>query len=151
MSRPVNKAGVELVKQFEGFCADAYICPAGKLTIGYGHTKGVQHGSHVSEEEALELLADDLREAGDYVSKLVTATLNDNQYAALCSFTFNLGPIALLQSTLRKKLNAGDYDAVPAQLMRWTKATHPITKAKVELPGLVRRRAAEAELWSTPA
>ena len=56
---------------------------------------------------------------------LITVPLNDNQFAALSSFVFNFGPLALLQSTLRKKLNQGDYDAVPEQLKRWTKARHP--------------------------
>ena len=150
MPRMVNQAGIDLVRKYEGFRADAYCCSSGKLTIGYGHTKGVSRDAQVSLEEAEELLLEDLREAGEEVSMLITVPLNDNQFAALTSFTFNLGPLALLQSTLRKKLNQGDYDAVPAQLKRWTKARHPITKEMVELPGLIRRRAAEAELWDTP-
>ncbi len=149
MPRAVIQQGVDLVKHYEGFCADAYRCPAGKLTIGYGHTKGVEPNSHVSKEEAEELLHEDLRDAGAKVEQLITVPLNDYQYAVLASFVFNLGPLALLQSTLRKRLNAGDYASVPDQLKRWTKARVP-GKGMVELPGLVRRRAAEAELWNTP-
>lgn len=148
MPRTVNQAGVDLVKSFEGFRADAYLCPAGKWTVGYGHTEGVMEGSHVSEEEAELLLRDDLRSAADKVSKFITVPLNDNQFAALCSFVFNLGGLALLQSTLRKRLNAGDYAAVPDQLRRWVKARHPLTHELVTLPGLVRRREAEANLWN---
>lgn len=149
MPRSVNQAGIDLVKEFEGFRSEAYRCPAGKWSIGYGHTKGVSRDSQVSLEEAEELLMEDLREAGARVSLLVHVPLNDNQFAALVSFTFNVGPLALLQSTLRRKLNQGEYDAVPTQLKRWNKARHPITKEMVELPGLIRRRAAEATLWST--
>ena len=150
MPRVVNKAGFDLVREFEGFCPDAYRCPSGKLTVGFGHTKGVTHETQVSRDEAEELLREDLREAGEKVSMLITVPLNDNQFAALSSFVFNFGPLALLQSTLRKKLNQGEYDAVPEQLKRWTKARHPHSGEMVDLPGLIRRRAAEAELWSTP-
>lgn len=150
MPRPVNQAGVDLVKHFEGFRADAYLCPAGKWTIGYGHTEGVTEGAHVSLEEAEALLRDDLRDAGEIVSKLITVPLNDNQYAALCSFVFNTGRANLLVSTLRKLLNEGDYAAVPTQLRRWVKARHPLTHQMVTLPGLVRRRDAEIDLWLKP-
>ena len=111
MPRAVNQAGIDLVKEFEGFRSDAYTCPSGKLTIGYGHTKGVSRDSQISLEEAEELLIEDLREAGEKVSFLIHVPLSDNQYAALASFTFNLGPFALLRSTLRKKLNQGDFDS----------------------------------------
>jgi len=150
MPRAVNQAGIDLVKEFEGFRSDAYTCPSGRLTIGYGHTKGVSRDSQISLEEAEELLIEDLREAGEKVSFLIHVSLNDNQFASLASFVFNVGPFALLRSTLRKKLNNGDYDAVPDQLRRWTKARHPTTGELVDLPGLIRRRAAEAELWSAP-
>lgn len=150
MPRAVNKAGIDLVKQFEGFRAEAYYCPAGKLTIGYGHTRGVSQGDGITENEAEELLLEDLEDAGKVVERLVTEPITDNQFAALASFTFNVGATKLFQSTLLKKLNAGERDAVPAQLKRWTKARHPITGDMVDLPGLVRRRAAEATLWSTP-
>jgi lysozyme len=147
MGRTVNDAGVALVKEFEGFRAQAYLCPAGVWTIGYGHTRGVTRGDCVTKARAEALLAQDMAEAGAAVEQLITVPLTDNQLAALTSFVFNLGARALAASILRKKLNAGKYDAVPAELARWTKATDPHTGKKRELEGLRRRRAAEAALW----
>ncbi len=147
MGRTVNDAGVALVKEFEGFRAQAYLCPAGVWTIGYGHTRGVTRGDCVTKAQAEALLAKDMAEAGAAVERLITVPLTDNQLAALTSFVFNLGARALAASTLRKKLNAGKYDAVPAELARWTKATDPQTGKKRELEGLRRRRSAEAALW----
>jgi lysozyme len=143
--RKVNKAGVDLVKQFEGFRSDAYLCPAGVLTIGYGHTKGVVHGQKITKAEGEKLLQADLEEAGIAVERLITVPLNDNQFAALCSFTFNVGDGNLGASTLRRKLNQGDYAVVPSELGKWVKAT--VNGVKQTLQGLVRRRAAEGELW----
>lgn len=145
MPRPINQAGLDLVKHFEGLSLEAYRCPAGVLTIGYGHTQGVRDGERITEAEADELLARDLEYVGEHVERLMRVHLGDNQYAALCSWAFNVGIGAVIDSTLRELLNAGDYDAVPAQLIRWTKAT--VGGRKVELPGLVRRRAAEVALW----
>lgn len=150
MARPVNTAGVELVKKYEGLCLHAYLCPAGKPTVGYGHTKGVTMDSWVSADEAEELLHEDLREAGEHVERLIAVPLNDNQYAALASFVFNFGPQRLLTSTMRRRLNAGDYGAVPDQLPLWVWSTDRKTGKKKIEQGLVKRRAAEAELWGTP-
>lgn len=147
MPRAINQAGLELVKEMEGFRADAYVCPAGVWTIGYGHTDGVQRGQHVTREEAEELLRRDLEGAAASVERLITVPLTDNQFAALVSFTFNVGENNLRNSTLRRKLNAGQYDAAPAQLSLWVKATDPATGQKKTLPGLVRRRSAEGQLW----
>lgn len=145
MPRPINQDGLYLVREFEGFSAVAYRCPAGVWTIGYGHTKDVKQGDRISVDDAIKLLVQDLNDAGEHVERLIHVPLGENQYAALCSFTLNVGPTALIESTLREKLNQGDYDAVPEQLMRWTKAT--VDGRKVVLPGLVRRRAAEVALW----
>jgi lysozyme len=150
MNRSINRAGLELVKRFEGFYSDAYLCPAGVWTIGYGHTAGVYQGQTITEDEAEHLLAEDLGGSASDVERLITVQLSENQFAALVSFTFNVGGGNLQNSTLRRKLNTGDYEAVPFELNRWVKATDPATGKKVTLPGLVRRRAAEAELWLTP-
>lgn len=147
MSRPINEDGLKLVKQFEGKRLKAYRCPAGVWTIGYGHTKGVKPGDTISEDEADRLLADDMIDAGAEVGKCVKVALNDNQFAALASFVFNAGIGNLKVSTLLKRLNAGDYDCVPSELAKWIKASDPKTGKKASLPGLVRRRAAEGELW----
>ncbi len=147
MAKKINKAGMDLVKHFEGFYANAYTCPAGVWTIGYGHTKGVKKGDTVTLDQAEQLLEEDLAGAGTAVERLVKVPLKDNQYAALVSFVFNLGAGSLGSSTLLKKLNAGNYDDVPAEMAKWVKATDPKTKEKRTLAGLVRRRAAEGELW----
>lgn len=150
MARPVNVATRELVKSFEGLRLRAYLCPAGIPTIGYGHTGGVTLGDSITADEAEELLEHDLSEAAMHVDRLVTVPLNDNQRGALASFVLNTGAIAFMSSTLRLLLNRGNYESVPDELRRWTKATHPTTHQKIDLPGLVRRREAEIALWNTP-
>ena len=139
--------GIELIKSFEGFRSDAYLCAAGVWTCGWGSTKGVQEGDVWSESHAEERLATDVEEFEDAVRELVTVKLNDDQFSALVSFCFNLGANALKISTLLKKLNAGDYQAVPDQIRRWNKAT--VNGEKVVLDGLVRRRNAEALLFQS--
>lgn len=141
--RRINDAGLALIKEAEGKKLTAYICPAGKLTIGWGSTgPHVVPGMTITEQEAETLLRDDLRRFEEGVEKLVEVPLSDNQFSALVSFAFNLGVGALSKSTLLRKLNDGDYDAVPSELARWNKAAGRV------LPGLVKRRAAEGELWS---
>ena len=150
MGRQVNAAGVALVREFEGFRATAYRCPAGRWTLGFGRTRGVRPGDRVTREVATQWLREDLAHAGAAVERLVKTPLNDNQFAALASFVFNLGEGSLAGSTLLRRLNAGRMEAVPAELARWVKATDPATWKKRTLPGLERRRAAEAALWRTP-
>ncbi|QTA85193.1 lysozyme [Desulfonema magnum] len=150
MSRSINNAGLNLVKKFEGFSPEAYLCPAGVLTIGYGHTGGVSPGQTMTKEEAEAVLRQDLAESVTHVERLITVPLTSNQFSALVSFVFNVGAGNLQSSTLKRKLNAGNYGAVPSELARWVKITDPVTKEKKTMRGLVRRRAAEAELWLTP-
>lgn len=134
-----------LVKSFEGFSPTVYKCSAGVDTIGYGHAlrKG-ESFSHITEDEALELLAQDMQSAAAAVDRLIRVPLNDNQLSALISWTFNLGSGALQRSTLRMRLNRGEYWAVPMEMMKWTRARGRVVK------GLVRRRQAEAALWLLP-
>ena len=150
MSRSINNAGLDLIKKFEGFYGEAYLCPAGVWTIGYGHTAGVHQGQTMTKEEAEETLRQDLAISAAGVERLITVPLTDNQFSALVSFTFNVGAGNLGNSTLRRKLNFGNYDAVPSELNRWVKVTDPVSKEKKTMRGLVLRRAAEAELWLTP-
>ncbi|RJQ54006.1 MAG: lysozyme [Desulfobacteraceae bacterium] len=145
----MNESGLKLVKGFEGCELKSYRCPAGVWTIGYGHTKNVVPDQTITEEEAEELLRSDMEECAECVDRSVKVPLTENQFSALVSFVFNLGTGSFQTSTLLKKLNAGDYDAIPMELARWVKATDPGTGVKKTLPGLVRRRAAEAELWLT--
>lgn len=139
-----NAAGRALIKSFEGFRADAYLCPAGVWTIGYGHTGDVKPGQRVTEHQADAILEYDLDRFERGVADLVDVPLTANQFSALVSFAFNLGLDALERSTLLALLNAGDYQGASRQFARWR-----IAGGKV-LPGLERRRAAERALFLTP-
>lgn len=145
MARRINAAGLSHIMQWEGKRLVAYQDVAGIWTIGYGHTTAagiprVREGMRISDKEAEDILKADLRKFEDRVSRLVKVPMTDNQFAVLVSFDFNTG--ALHKSTLLKKLNAGDYDAVPAELMKWVNA------GGKRVQGLVNRRAAEAGLWA---
>ena len=133
--------GLDLIKHFEGCELEAYKCPAGVWTIGYGHIKGVKEGMTITEQQAEEMLKSELNEYEGYINNLVTAELNQNQFDAMVSWVYNLGGGNLKASTLLKVLNAGDYAGVPAQIMRWNKAGGKV------LEGLTRRRQAEANLF----
>tara|TARA_X000001036_G_scaffold380859_1_gene372539 strand:+ start:2244 stop:2669 length:426 start_codon:yes stop_codon:yes gene_type:complete len=135
--------GIDLIKHFEGCELEAYKCPAGVWTIGYGHIKGVKEGMTITEQQAEEMLKSELNEYEGYINNLVTAELNQNQFDAMVSWVYNLGGGNLKASTLLKVLNAGDYAGVPAQMMRWNKAGGKV------LEGLTRRRQAEADLFAT--
>ncbi len=143
MARSTNQAGVDLIKKFEGLRTQAYKDAVGIWTIGYGHIENVQGGQSISEAEAEAFLRSDMKNAERGVERSVKVALNDNQFAALVAFTFNLGTGALASSTLVRKLNNGDYAGVPEQLNRWVKA------GGRTLAGLVKRRKAEGALWST--
>lgn len=145
MTRRISAAGLALVKQWEGCELVSYKDVAGVWTIGYGHTSSagipyVKPGMRINAVEAEEILKSDLRKFEERVERLVKVPLTDNQFAVLVSFDFNTG--ALHKSTLLKKLNAGDYDAVPGELMKWVNAGGKKVK------GLVNRRSAEAGLWA---
>ncbi|WP_429130685.1 lysozyme [Ensifer sp. 4252] len=145
MNRRINAAGLALVKQWEGLKTEAYRDVAGVWTIGYGHTSAagapaVTPGMVISEAQADDILRADLATFEERVLRLVKVSLSDNQFAVLVSFDFNTGRLG--KSTLLNKLNAGDYDAVPAELMKWVNAGGKRVK------GLVNRRAAEAGLWA---
>jgi len=133
--------GLDLIKFFEGLELEAYRCAAGVWTIGYGHTKGVERGMKIDESTANQMLSEELAEYENYVNTLVTVELNQDQFDAMVSWVYNLGGGNLQASTLLKVLNAGDYDGVPAQMMRWNKAGGKV------LEGLTKRRQAEADLF----
>jgi len=133
--------GIALIRHFEGCRLDAYLCPAGVWTIGYGHTKGVKEGETIDQEAAEAFLIEDLEEFEGYVTEMVEVPLSQSQFDALVSWTFNLGPGNLERSTLLAKLNQGEYTDVPFEIKRWTRA------GGVILPGLVKRRNAEAALF----
>ena len=137
-----SQNGIDLIKHFEGCELTAYKCPAGVWTIGYGHIKGVSEGMTITQEQAEQMLLDELVEYENYINELVSVDLSQNQFDALVSWVYNLGPSNLRSSTLLKVLNSGDYNGVSAQIMRWNKAGGKV------LEGLTRRREAEARLFS---
>ena len=133
--------GLALIKKFEGCELKAYQCSAGVWTIGYGHTKDVVEGMEITQEQAEQMLVDELHEYESYINKYVTVALSQNQFDALVSWVYNLGPVNLTASTMLKVLNSGEYEDVPAQMKRWNKAGGKV------LEGLIRRREAEACLF----
>lgn len=137
----IGSKGLELIKHFEGCELEAYKCPAGVWTIGYGHIKGVQEGMTITEAQAEEMLQSELIEYEGYINDLVEVELNQNQFDAMVSWVYNLGGGNLRSSTLLKVLNAGNYAGVPEQMLRWNKAGGKV------LEGLTRRRQAEADLF----
>ena len=149
MTAPVCDEAVNLVKHFEGLYLTAYKCPAGVWTIGYGHTAGVKEGQTITADQADAFLQADLTAAAAQVDKLVKVPLTPQQRGALASFVFNLGSGSLQSSTLLRLLNQGDYAGAAGQFGRWVYAT--VNGVKTQLPGLVKRRAAEEELFEGAA
>jgi len=137
-----NQTGLDLLRQFEGFRSSPYKDEGGKLTIGYGHLiKLGEKFTVLTQAQANDLLSKDVSIAEAGVRRRVKAELTDNQYAAIVCWVFNLGEANLVQSTLLTKLNAGDFDEVPGEILRW----HRVGKKPSR--GLIRRRAAEAMLF----
>lgn len=137
-----SKKAIDIIKYYEGLHLDAYLCPAGVLTIGYGHTRGVTEGMEITAAEADRLLNEDLAEVEAEVNKI--DGLNQNQFDALVSFVFNLGATAFRRSTLRKMILADRDDPnIAPEFKRWIYGGGQV------LRGLVSRRAEEAELYFT--
>ena len=137
----ISPEGLALIKKFEGCELEAYQCSAGVWTIGYGHTKGVEEGMTITKDQAEQMLLEELVEYEVAVEEAVDNQLDQCMFDALVSWTYNLGPTNLNNSTMLKVVNAGQYDDVPAQIKRWNKAGGKV------LEGLVRRREAEALLF----
>jgi lysozyme len=146
-SSMINAEGLSLIKKFEGCSLKPYLCPAGVPTIGYGHTRGVtMQTPEITKEEATALLRDDLDVFERGVFDLVTfEKLNENQFAALVSFAFNLGLGNLKRSTLLRLLNEDKPIAASAEFAKWNKAGGKVLK------GLTLRREAERQLFLKPA
>lgn len=143
MNRQISEQGLALIRRFEGFSAKPYLCPAGHLTIGYGHVvrPGEEFAAPLSEAQADALLKKDVAAAQRAVTRLITAPLTQSRFDALVSFTFNVGAGALQRSALRRKVNRGEHAAVEAEFLKW------IWAGGKRSPGLVRRRMAEAALY----
>ena len=144
--RYITENGLALIKRFEGLAAEIYICPGGWPTIGYGHVVREdvcdRFADGIDEATAEELRRRDVGTAERAVLRLIRVPLEDGQFDALCSFTFNLGAGALQRSTLRRKVNRAEHGAVPWEFRRWVWA------GGRKLKGLVRRREAEVGLYA---
>ena len=148
----ISQEGITLIKHYEGCPKDkdgnavSYRCAANKATIGYGSLKLID-GSPVTDnisitmQEAEDLLAHELVEYEGYINDLVKVPLKQNEFDALVSWVFNLGPSNLKSSTMLKVLNAGKYQEVPEQIKRWNKVNGKVNE------GLVKRRKSEALLF----
>jgi lysozyme len=141
-------AGIEMIKFFEGFRSAPYKCPAGIPTIGYGATfypngkKVTMADKAITEQEGTALLQNMLVSFEKYVDSYCVDTITQNQFDALVSFAYNLGPANLKSSTLLKKVNANPEDeTIHLEFMKWVKAGGKTLK------GLVRRREAESQLY----
>ena len=137
----ISQKGIDLIKRWEGFRSNAYLCPGNVWTIGYGHTKNVYQGMCISKAQAEQLLKSDLKHFEASVSQLVTVKLNQAQFDTLVSFTFNVGVYAFKKSTLLRLINQGDFLGAAQQFGRWVNANGK------KLPGLVKRRAEEKKLF----
>ncbi len=147
----LSERGMKMLLDFEGRHKKmpdgrykAYRCPANVPTIYAGLTHGVRDGMIVTEEQGQKMLMKELAKYEDAVESLVKRPLNQHQFDALTLLVFNIGIGAFKGSSLLRELNRGNLDAVPGQFLRW------VNGGGRKLPGLVRRRAAEAALWSEP-
>lgn len=142
--RTINQAGLDLIMKFEGCKLGAYFCPANVLTIGYGHTGAdVRQGDKITEAEAERLLLKDLKKFCDAVAEMVRVEINDNQYSALVCIAFNIGAHSLSTSTLMNNVNRKSFSKAASEFDKWNKAAGQV------LTGLVKRRAAERELFTS--
>lgn len=143
-----TSAAEKLIKHFEGYRAAAYRCPAGYPTVGYGTTRyfgknKVKLGDFVNREHAEGLLNYDLMRAVIDAVMICPSllTADHDKICAIADFVYNLGSGRLKYSTLRRKINGGNWQDVPKQLRRW------VWSGGRRLRGLQRRREAEIRLW----
>ncbi len=159
MAMRVDQRGRDLFKEWEGLKTKEYPDSGGKPTIGIGHLltptelksgeivigeKACAYKDGLTEQQCWDLLDQDLAPTEKTVNDAVIVALNQNQFNALVSFTFNVGSSAFRNSTLLKVLNQEQYDEVPAQMRRWNKVNGKVVQ------GLVNRREKEIAVWSAP-
>ena len=137
----VSQAGIDLIKGFEGFRADAYLDTGDVWTIGFGHTLNVCMGDSCTEAQAEKWLQNDLQDAIADVNRLVTVPLNQNQFDACTSFFYNLGAHQLEHSNTLKTLNAGNYQKFADDMLLW------VWDNGRKIAGLASRRTAERALF----
>ena len=138
---------LELIRRFEGFRSKPYRCPAGVPTIGYGSTRYADGtpvkltDAPITQPQADDIMRQTLGEYENAVNRYVTVPLSQNEFDALVDFAYNAGAKNLLNSTLLRKLNAGDRKGAAREFDRWVHANGEV------LPGLVKRRMAERALF----
>lgn len=143
----INKAGLALVKEFEGFRAEAYLDPVGIVTIGYGTTAAAgvgispELGMTITEAEAEAYLAKTLEKFGRNIRSMITVEPNENEFAAMLSLAYNIGPGAFAKSSVLRFFNTGDKARAADAFRLWVKA------GGKTLAGLKRRREAERALF----
>lgn len=146
----INKAGIDLIKQFEGFRANAYQDSVGVWTIGYGTTAAAglgivpKKGMRISEEGATELLQAAVDKFAKQIRPKIKVAITENEFAACVSLAYNIGPGAFARSTVLRMLNNGDKRGAADAFLMWNKAGGRV------LAGLTRRREAERALFLTP-
>ena len=145
----VSRAGIDLLKDFEGFRRESARLPDGRWTIGYGHTKSARAGVTISEADASALLQYDLIEVVAAVNDLVFTPITQNQFDSLVCFAFNVGLDGFRTSTVLRRINEGAMLQAAWSLEMWRKAEFEGHEFVVD--ALVRRRAAEKALFLTPA
>lgn len=132
----------QLVKDFEGFSSTAYQDGNGIWTCGYGHTEGVREGDTCTLDQATRWLDHDLQTADRCIAGMVKVPINQNRWDALTSFIYNIGCGNFSHSTVHFRINQGDFTGACEAIGMWNKVNHEVS------PGLVRRRAAEQNLFS---
>lgn len=146
----INKAGLEIIKSFEGWSSDPYLCPANRWTIAYGSTWDIRgrpitaDHPRITKDQGEALLRKEVHHIENAVKRLIKTPLTVNQFSAICSWGFNVGSGNVQNSTLRMKLNRGDVEGAADEFPKWRKAGGRV------LAGLVRRRVAERALFLTP-
>jgi len=171
----VSPAAIGLIKQFEGCRLSAYLCPANRLTIGWGHVlqpmdyalfnvpmarmgdiirfnaaaKKITIPLHIAPAQADNLLERDVAQVALFLALVTRTPLKQRQFDALCSFIFNVGQGNYAQSTLRKLVDKADFAGAAAEFGKWVYAT--VEGRKIKLAGLVKRRAAERNLFEGKA
>lgn len=144
----VSSKGIELIKEFEGFSSSAYLCSAGKWTIGYGNTfwedkTPVKKGDEISKTKATELITKIANEFARDVATLIQIDVTQNQFDALVSLAYNIGLGAFKSSTLLNQLNKGNFIGAGQEFLRWDKSNGK------PLLGLTRRREREKLLFDS--
>ena len=149
----INKATVELVKKWEGYKPEAYLCPANVWTIGYGTTSragigvNVKPGMKTTQAEAEDWLRLGLEKFGQQIKQGIIADINENEFGAFVSLAYNIGPSAFRNSSALRHFNNGDKAKAAEAIKLWNKAT--VNGKRQVLRGLVNRREDEVKLFLT--